>query len=508
MQNASDIGSELGKSLTRRGLAFTMHSCAERRSIPVQVAIRKIVHAKQYSHDEWEAMKPTIRKLYIEQRQPLRSVMHIMAHTHSFHATNKMYKSRFNHWGWRKNRNKDQQHAIVYSRQNIGGKMAIQHQIQQLRPPEFFESQEVLLSISKNYTINPLGSQSWNCISLKMSEPVPSTPQYISMVRCCQAETAFLNTVHLLQGGQVHAAFRALNRLFDIMTGSELYKHPQLLTGFWRLCDGMYNICNSINDSSFRLLHEMLYFQGQNAAASFRMSASPGAHLMISVIRLISRIGRDDPNVMRQMFHNAYYAVAESLENNLGENHPIVLIIWTDYYWYFDLPIDPVKDIVARHKTALREAEAASGREADITISLLHNMVFFLFYCAGDYAQARKRLTALMKRTNRRVAAQAPPIGYTFHLQRSHAFGSLLQGLFILQDHGDLGQCEMVIGAAIDWMRRCEGTDAFIHAQMLERDLFILTKAWMEGKNLRNLSLAFANPRLASDSEKKRQREG
>ncbi|KAI0455781.1 Clr5 domain-containing protein [Xylaria acuta] len=465
MRSASDLASGLGPSLTHGNL----------------VAARQIEHAKQHSRDEWEAMKPTIRKLYIEDFRSLRSVMRTMAENYDFHATDKMYKMRFSHWGWRKNRTKDQHPTVVRSRQSTRGTAAIQHRIQRLRTPELLNDQERKLELHSSQNV----------------ESTPSTARHNSMIRCCEAETAFSNTVHQLKSGQIHGAFQTLDRLFDSMTGGELYVHPKHLTGLWRLCDGVYNVCTWINDSDFRLLRELLCFQGQNAASS-RKSASLGAHLVVSIMRSVARMSRDNPGAMKQTFRNAYQAAAESLGKKLGENHPIVLITWTDYFWYFNLPVDPAKNLAVRQQTALEEAETASGPEADITICLLHNIVFFLFYCAGDHAQAREKLSTLLERTSCRVATQASPTAYNFHIQRAHAFGSLLQGLPMLQDHGDLSQCEVVIGATIDWLRQGEGTDASIHAKMLETDLLILTDAWKEGKDLRCLTFAFANPRSAA----------
>jgi hypothetical protein len=149
--------------------------------------------------------------------------------------------------------------------------------------------------------------------------------------------------------------------------------------------------------------------------------------------------------------------------------------------------------------------EAVSGREADVIICLLHNLAFFLFYCVEDDGHARIILSDLLERTSRRIAAR--PIAVSFHVQRAHAFGSLLRGLLILQDHGDLGHCQKVIGATIEWLKHCEGSDAMMHARMLEMDLFVLTTAWKEGKELRDLTLAFAKPRSADYNDQKPRRE-
>ncbi|KAG8163009.1 hypothetical protein KVR01_007487 [Diaporthe batatas] len=50
----------------------------------------------------WEQHKPMIRKLYIDEKRPLREVVEIMEKDFGFTATPKMYKSRFRTWGWRK----------------------------------------------------------------------------------------------------------------------------------------------------------------------------------------------------------------------------------------------------------------------------------------------------------------------------------------------------------------------------------------------------------------------
>ncbi|KAI8951217.1 hypothetical protein F4801DRAFT_546075 [Xylaria longipes] len=91
----------------------------------------------------------------------------------------------------------------------------------------------------------------------------------------------------------------------------------------------------------------------------------PASHPMVSLMLSVARMSRYNPSATKQTFRNAYRAAAESLE----------------------------------------EAQAISRREADVTTCLLHSPVFFLFYCVGDYAQARKVLSDLPERTARRIAA-------------------------------------------------------------------------------------------------------
>ncbi|KAF4121832.1 hypothetical protein GMORB2_1672 [Geosmithia morbida] len=66
-------------------------------------------HAReQVSAESWEEHKAVIHDLYLEQRKPLKEVMAIMAEKHNFHATPKMYKTRFSQWGFVKNNTEDE----------------------------------------------------------------------------------------------------------------------------------------------------------------------------------------------------------------------------------------------------------------------------------------------------------------------------------------------------------------------------------------------------------------
>ncbi|KAK6077017.1 hypothetical protein SCUP515_05200 [Seiridium cupressi] len=53
--------------------------------------------------DDWERHKQSIAHLYLEENKPLKEVAAIMLEKHNFKATPKMYKYRFQVWGFRKN---------------------------------------------------------------------------------------------------------------------------------------------------------------------------------------------------------------------------------------------------------------------------------------------------------------------------------------------------------------------------------------------------------------------
>ncbi|KAI0968516.1 Clr5 domain-containing protein [Xylaria arbuscula] len=495
---------------TQRAIAHRTHTTTKLLylpclDIPVQVVARKIGLPKQHSQEEWDRMKPTIHKLYIDEQLPLESVMCIMAEQYGFAATNKMYKIRFTRWGWRKNRTRDEQHPDPCPSQRMEGP-ATAYRIESLRAPDFFSDHENLISISRNLTMNISEVQCW-CISFDLSKStIPSFEQSSSVSRFMEAETAFSNTIIRLKSGQINDAFRSLNRIFDAMTGNELYLYPKHPTTLWLLCDVIYDACVLVKDSTFRLLHELLFFLAQNSLSCFKQSATTSSNDRVKLLTSLTRVSQSNPNVMKQVFRTACLVTAESLEEKLGKNHPIVLTAWFDYFWYFGLPVDPAMNIVVRSQAVLSKVEAALGRQADATIILLQNNVTFLFYCIGDEIQARQSLSDLMERIAHRIAVQEPgTTSYGRHFQKAYAFGSLLQGLLILEDHNDIGRCEKLIRVTIEWLKHSGGSGAAMHARMLEMDLSILINAWKDGKNLRDLTLVYAKPRL--DKKPKRERE-
>ncbi|KAI0150252.1 hypothetical protein GGR57DRAFT_493287 [Xylariaceae sp. FL1272] len=63
--------------------------------------------SQQHTSQVWETHKEDIRRLYLEENRPLKEVMAIMRQR-GFRATVRMYKSRFDKWGFSKNNNKNE----------------------------------------------------------------------------------------------------------------------------------------------------------------------------------------------------------------------------------------------------------------------------------------------------------------------------------------------------------------------------------------------------------------
>ncbi|KAJ3552891.1 hypothetical protein NPX13_g11007 [Xylaria arbuscula] len=406
-----------------------------------------------------------------------------------------MYKTRFIRWGWRKNRPRNKQKTSSIADQERNRTNPCSKQIQHLRAPDILKDQEDPITISRNHVMDVTKLQRW-CSSFTKTNPGPSSRDYASMARYSLAEAAFSDTAVQLGRGKINHAFQSLHKVFDAMIGNEIYLHPRHHTAFWLLCNGIYNACTLVNDSHFHLLRELLCFLARNALASFQKFASTSSLFRVRLITALVRMSRDNPGVMTQTFRTAYLATAESLETKLGEKHPVVLITWLDYFRFFDIPVDPARDLVARYSAALREVDAATGRESDATISFLHTFIIFLFYCVRDEIQARVGLADLQGRISCRIADQTSPAPNSLHFQKAYAFASLLQGLLILEDQCDLAHCEQVVRATVEWLKSSEGNGASMHAMLLEVDLSALTAAWIEGKDLRSIPLVYAKPRI------------
>ncbi|KAI1767890.1 hypothetical protein GGR53DRAFT_49885 [Hypoxylon sp. FL1150] len=84
--------------------------------------------SQQHSAQVWETHKAEIRRLYLEENRPLKEVMSIMRQK-GFRATVRMYKSRFDKWGFSKNNSKKDVIAMlqVQRQRNAVGKRTAFH---------------------------------------------------------------------------------------------------------------------------------------------------------------------------------------------------------------------------------------------------------------------------------------------------------------------------------------------------------------------------------------------
>ncbi|KAL7624905.1 hypothetical protein AAE478_004119 [Parahypoxylon ruwenzoriense] len=84
--------------------------------------------SQQHSAQVWESHKAEIRRLYLDENRPLKEVMAIMRQK-GFRATVRMYKSRFDKWGFSKNNSKKDVIAMlqVQRQRNAVGKRTAFH---------------------------------------------------------------------------------------------------------------------------------------------------------------------------------------------------------------------------------------------------------------------------------------------------------------------------------------------------------------------------------------------
>ncbi|KAH8165329.1 hypothetical protein CIB48_g2902 [Xylaria polymorpha] len=61
-------------------------------------------HPNWATPEDWDAHQATIRRLYLDEKRPLKDVVVIMENDYGFRATAKMYKTRLAKWKMLKNR--------------------------------------------------------------------------------------------------------------------------------------------------------------------------------------------------------------------------------------------------------------------------------------------------------------------------------------------------------------------------------------------------------------------
>ncbi|KAI1434806.1 Clr5 domain-containing protein [Xylaria sp. CBS 124048] len=61
-------------------------------------------HPNWATPEDWDAHQETIRRLYLDEKRPLKDVVVIMETEYGFRATAKMYKTRLAKWKMLKNR--------------------------------------------------------------------------------------------------------------------------------------------------------------------------------------------------------------------------------------------------------------------------------------------------------------------------------------------------------------------------------------------------------------------
>lgn len=67
------------------------------------------------SPQEWEDLKPAIRRLYVEENLTFRRTAQVLSEEYGFLPTKRQFDIRVNKWGFKKNASKDERDSIVQS---------------------------------------------------------------------------------------------------------------------------------------------------------------------------------------------------------------------------------------------------------------------------------------------------------------------------------------------------------------------------------------------------------
>ncbi|KAH8660213.1 Clr5 domain-containing protein [Xylariales sp. PMI_506] len=474
----------------------------------------------RYTLSEWEAMKPTLQRLYMETGATLEHVGLIMAEEYNFHPPMRMYKYRFAEWGWRKYKRRKAstcQGGAPQPQQRCQNLRA-QLQRQHVTSPDTFYVQELVIAASKDYCDASL-NHGWSVGPLTISHH-----RYIpeKLPSFFEAQTQFQFTIHKLKCDRVDEAYHLLGQLFDFITGSEVYLHPKFVLS-WALAGSVFfDLCSYAKDADCALVRALMRFSGANATAVFSIK-SPN-HPALRLMRTIAGRSSECPAYLRKVFRNAALASADSLERILGPLHPSVLFAHASVAWYWrGSESNPNSSSVeqgevaarlaARYPAALALADAELGRCSDVSIGICYDFAHLLFCSQGtlstfntstaittaastsslpsSHLDLRGIADDLLDRT--RVFTTRLCVDVRSETQRAHAFACMVQGVFALQK-GHLGVCRAVFDDATSWFREGDVSSKML-ADMMDADLDLLVEASVIGRRLEARDLNFARPR-------------
>ncbi|KAK3326131.1 hypothetical protein B0H66DRAFT_550148 [Apodospora peruviana] len=325
-----------------------------------------------HTAQEWTAMYPEIKRLYVHERRRLQYVMRYMEREHGFKATQQMYKKRFAKWGFQKNskaRNTPPQ-STTGKRENEAASRDKPNQLGTLVPVpildhhnylsirfltsvrtwavSFFESVKSTTNLNTTGIIPP--QQQW-----------PPTAQAWWSAKSGETGFTFKLVIDLLNRGHGDLAGRMARKAFLLLEDILSLEGPALA---WNLLDIMHNMVMLRQTQLFQMLVAHLV-----ALAESRMLLGGTMHPLIMILRSLGGFitaGRtDDPAMISSLLERAWVLNAEIVFENFD---PRLIMVYSRMDWE-SCSIDPpralfgttgkwIAQIRAGHITPLPEVKA------------------------------------------------------------------------------------------------------------------------------------------------------
>ncbi|KAH0537364.1 hypothetical protein FGG08_005843 [Glutinoglossum americanum] len=435
----------------------------------------------QCPEQEWEQMKPIIHRMYLEEGKTLDDVMSTLSLVYHFHASEKMYKSRFTKWGFAKYSKKggsgrdDRHHATAPQRRRKRpliargpAKSLVRRRlhcptapVSLLESPDRYRRKELTVHCVQNYISALFQSKGWMADMFSISPPA-GTADHSAGWR--QVEDQCFGVSVLIQGSSIKHAFQTLDGVFQSLKPLAAASDPSIVVKFWPMCHRLHGICVSLDDR--QLLYAFL--------RHFRELTKNYFGTKHPVFLLLNALSHVEWDAMISTLRVGYLKSIHCMESVIGADHTTVLSMWSNYIKYWDRQSLHQAVFAANFTRLLAAADAQFGEKSEKAISVLHGFTYAAFYNFDDQMLSRQLAEDLLGRT-----MELPHVNgeYQWGLEsQSFAFASKVLALLCLrEDQRD--ESRAYLADAISCLERGD-RECKTRAVMLAEDLESWLKSW------------------------------
>ncbi|KUJ24619.1 uncharacterized protein LY89DRAFT_776697 [Mollisia scopiformis] len=369
--------------------------------------------------EEWEAKKPEIYALYVEQRWSCREVMEKMA-DRGFYATVPMYKRRFSKWDWPTYRTRSKgsrgnpsiRRAGRATRKTTSNLSLAQHdELTHVgvcntlaafkSPPSSFA---YVSTINPRFMLLPGSDETLKIIlhDVKRLYSREISQGNWKVTNRCEVE----EDVHdnLLAG--IGTALRNLESLGDEIGFLGIRKAFMTLEGVVSRC-GLFSL-PAIWESFLRLILK----KRPDIAQSFLTQAIQLAvkfgheqhHEFVQVLVNLQKIQKTAPEQLQKVVCEAYRSCIDHLKSMLSVDHLTTLQLWSDFVVYLDRSsVNEAKAAVKAFRKLIKKSEKDNGIDDDYTLELLGLTLYLLQSTPSMADEAEIVALDMLVRVNRRT---------------------------------------------------------------------------------------------------------
>ncbi|KAI9768817.1 MAG: hypothetical protein M1840_004631 [Geoglossum simile] len=394
-----------------------------------------LVDSGQHSEQEWERMKPIIRRMYLEEGKALHDVMDNMDLVYHFQAS-------------RGSQSGDSQRILKKGKEVpetvsitllLCGKDRRDHLSREVPPAlceddlnfrqhlhRYSKARTGIAAKSSPFTASRTTSLrysrvggGWQICSVYRHPPeLPIAVRHGGIF-----EDQCFGVSVLIQSSSMKHAFQTLDRVFQSLKSLAASCDPSIVVKFWPMCHRLHGICVDINN--YQLLYEFFrYFR------ELTMNYFGAEHPVFLLLDALSHVEWD---AMISTLRVGYLKSIHCMESVMGTDHAIVLSMWSNYIKYWDKQGLHQAIFMANFTRLLAAADARFGGKSEKAISVLHGFTYAAFYNFSDPALSRRLAKNLLERTR-----EIPHINNEYQWgveSQGFAFASKVLALLCLQEN-------------------------------------------------------------------------